>query len=250
MRDSTIELRQISKDYEGETVLHHISFQFRSGVHTSIIGPSGCGKSTTLRLIAGLEAPSAGEVWKDGSIASRPGKVCQPPHLRGIGMVFQDLALWPNLSVADNVLLGLSARRLGREDCRWRAHQALLMCGIDSLSSRRPATLSGGQQQRVALARALAVRPGFLLLDEPFSGLDLLTKIELLDQISALATDQNITVILVSHDPMEALFLCRSAVVLAEGRIEEKGDLRELLETPQSETLRVFKEHLRGVRYM
>ncbi len=159
-------------------------------------------------------------------------------------MVFQDLALWPNLSVVDNVLLGLSGQRLGRGETQRRAHQALVMCGIESLSPRKPGTLSGGQQQRVALARALAVQPEFLLLDEPFSGLDLLTKIKLLDQISALASDQDITVILVSHDPMEALALCPSALVLAEGRIEEKGELGALLKTPQSATLRVFKEHL------
>ena len=237
-----IELREVTKAYDGRPALSKISLTFARGAHTAIIGPSGCGKSTLLRLIAGLELPSAGDVLFGQDLVSVPGKLLRPPHKRGISMVFQDLALWPNLSALDNVLLGLSASALSRQEARNRAIEALSLCSIETLSGRRPRALSGGEQQRVALARALAVRPAFLLLDEPFSGLDLVTKLKLLDEIQALAAKREATLILVTHDPLEAKRLCGSAVLLDEGKVEEAGPLKELLESPQSEMLRVFRE--------
>lgn len=161
-------------------------------------------------------------------------------------MVFQDLALWPNLTVLDNVVLGLSGQRLSRRQARERALEALALCGIGALAARRPGTLSGGQQQRVALARAIAVQPDFLLLDEPFAGLDLVTKMRLLEEIGNVAADQKLTVILVSHDPLEAKALCEFVVVLKEGQVEECGLLDELLRGPKSQLLQVFRNHLRG----
>jgi ABC-type Fe3+/spermidine/putrescine transport system ATPase subunit len=240
------EFRSVSKTYDGYTALSEVSFTLTAGEHTVIVGPSGCGKSTLLRLLAGLDAPSAGQVLLDGSVVSEAHKVLRPPHLRGIAMVFQDLALWPNLSVMDNVLLGLSGARLTKKEARARASAALALCGIESLVDRKPGTLSGGQQQRVALARAIAVRPTYLLLDEPFSGLDLATKTNLLEEITALAVKQKLTVVLVTHDPREALTLCRSALVLENGHVEEAGTLQDLLCAPRSQTLRVFRDHLRG----
>jgi iron(III) transport system ATP-binding protein len=246
MKFSRFEFRDVSKTYEGQTALDNISFAIVSGQHTAIMGPSGCGKSTTLRILAGLEVPSAGEVLMDDVVVSEPDKICYPPHLRGVGMVFQDLALWPNLSVMNNVLLGLSSEGLTKHEARERARDALALCGVESLASRKPGKISGGQQQRVALARAIAMRPRFLLLDEPFSDLDLVTKMKLLEDIVALAANQKLTTILVTHDPMEATVLCRSAIVLTSGRIEESGDLADLLKDPQSELLKVFREHLNG----
>jgi ABC-type sugar transport system ATPase subunit len=162
-------------------------------------------------------------------------------------MVFQDLALWPNLSVRDNILLGLSGAGLIRQEAKTRAREALALCAIESLAERKPGTISGGEQQRAALARAIAGRPSYLLLDEPFSGLDLITKTKLLEEISALAVEQKITVLLVTHDPLEAMTLCRSALVLDNGRIAERGRWTNLLRTPQSPMLRIFRDYCSGM---
>ena len=153
--------------------------------------------------------------------------------------------MWPNLSVIENVRLGLSGASLSRREAATRADEALHRCGIESLSNRLPKTLSGGQQQRVALARAIAPRPDFLFLDEPFAGLDLITKSRLLSRIHALATEQQFTIVLVTHDPLEATTLCRSAVVLSGGRVEANGTLEELLRTPKSEILNAFRNQPR-----
>lgn len=247
MTGSQFEFRSVSKIYDGRAALAEVSFMATAGEHTAILGPSGCGKSTLLRLLAGFDAPSAGQVLIDGNVVSEAQKVLRPPHLRGVAMVFQDLALWPNLSVLDNVLLGLSGAGLTKQEARGRAHEALTLCAIESLTKRKPGTLSGGQQQRVALARAIAVRPSYLLLDEPFSGLDLVTKANLLKEISVLVGEQKLTLLLVTHDPVEATTLCRSALVLENGRLEESGVLTDLLRAPQSQILRIFRDHRGGI---
>lgn len=234
----------VSKLYDRHVVLDSVSLTLTAGEHIAILGPSGCGKSTVLRLLAGLDAPSAGQVLLDGAIVSEPHRVLRPPHLRGVAMVFQDLALWPNLSAIDNVLLGLSGTRLTKKEAKKRAHEALALCDIESLADRKPGILSGGQQQRVALARALAVQPWFLLLDEPFAGLDLVTKAKLLEEIAALAMAQHVTIVLVTHDPYEATTLCQSALLLNNGHVEEAGTWKELLGNPRSEILRVFRAYV------
>jgi len=244
MSNSRVEFRAVSKTYGGRRVLTDVSFIIPTSAHMAILGPSGCGKSTVLRLLAGLEVPSAGEVLFDGGVVSQPNRVVKPPHQRGIAMVFQDLALWPNLSAKDNVLLGLSGAGLTRQEAQRRTSEALALCAIESLADRKPGTLSGGEQQRVALARAIAVQPAYLLLDEPFAGLDLITKTKLLEEITILARERKLTIVLVTHDPIEATTLCRSALVLSDGHIEESGPLDELLQAPQSELLGVFRSHL------
>jgi iron(III) transport system ATP-binding protein len=158
-------------------------------------------------------------------------------------MVFQDLALWPNLSVLENVLLGQSSRTFNPQQKRERTDQALALCGIEKWANRLPSELSGGQQQRVALSRAIATQPTFLFLDEPFSGLDLVMKTRLLTEISALAEQRQFTLFLVTHDPMEVMSLCNSAIVLEEGEVIEAGEIEALLQAPQSETMKVFREH-------
>jgi ABC-type Fe3+/spermidine/putrescine transport system ATPase subunit len=194
--------------------------------------------------LAGLETPSTGQILFSGQVVSEPNKILRPPHLRGVAMVFQDLALWPNLSVMENVLLGLSGAGLTKKEARTRAHEVLALCAILSLAERKPGTLSGGEQQRVALARAVAVQPAYLLLDEPFSGLDLVNKAALFKEITSLAAERHITLIVVTHDPLEAIVLCSSALVLKDGRIEEAGPLDDLLRAPHSETLKVFRTSL------
>lgn len=239
-------LLSISKTYDGAAlVLSQVSFDIPPLTNLAIIGPSGCGKSTILRLMAGLETPTSGEIILNGTKASEEGQVLLPPYRRGIAMVFQDLALWPNLSVLDNVLLGIASQPLSKQEAHTKAIAALSLCKIEQLANRKPAKISGGQQQRVALARALASRPRFLFLDEPFSGLDLITKMELLTDISRLAEREEITLVLVSHDPMEATALCQSAVILNQGSIEEMGHFADLLREPKSAILRVFKEQLK-----
>jgi ABC-type Fe3+/spermidine/putrescine transport system ATPase subunit len=234
-------LHSVAKRYDDVLALAGISFSVKSGARLAIIGPSGGGKSTALRLLAGLETPSSGEILLDGRVISKPDCIVVPPRHRGITMVFQDLALWPNLTVLDNVLLGLASLRLARSKARQRAEQALSMCKIEQLASRKPGDISGGQQQRVALARALAGQPRFLLLDEPFSGLDLVTKMALLDDVAQLVAERDITLILVTHDLVEATRLCHFAVVLNRGVVEESGEFDMLMREPKSEILKVFK---------
>jgi iron(III) transport system ATP-binding protein len=162
-------------------------------------------------------------------------------------MVFQDLALWPNLSVLGNVSLGLAGERLPRQEARTRAEESLTICGIADLADRKPGQLSGGQQQRVALARAMAARPTFLLLDEPFASLDLSTKDRLLAEIRSLAERQALTLIVVTHDPLEATTLCQHATVLDDGVLVESGSWDELLRSPQSALLRLFRDRVREI---
>lgn len=240
MNRGPFEFRSVSKLYDGQSALSAVTFTIEPGQHLAILGPSGCGKSTALRLFAGLDTPCEGEVVLNGTVVSTAHTILMPPHLRGVSMVFQDLALWPNLSVIENVRLGLSGANLSRHEAATRAEEALRRCGIESLANRLPNTLSGGEQQRVALARAIAPSPDFLFLDEPFAGLDLITKTRLLTEIQTLASEQQFTIVLVTHDPLEATTLCLSAVVLNGGRVEADGTLEELLRTPNSEILGKF----------
>jgi len=238
--DKGFELCNASKCYGRQSVLNGVSCSLPQGRHTALLGPSGCGKSTLLRLLAGLEAPDSGEVSLDGKVASTPGGDVIAAHERGIGMVFQDLALWPNLSVLDNV-------RLGRSVSDDQAREALAHCGIEALATRRPGELSGGQQQRAALARAIAAHPAFLFLDEPFSGLDWATKSDLLAMISALARDVGLTILLVSHDPEEVLALAQYLIVLEDGGIAEEGLIRDVIDQPKTGTARHLQTYAAGL---
>jgi ABC-type Fe3+/spermidine/putrescine transport system ATPase subunit len=241
------ELRAVSRHYGAFTALADVSLRIVAGERLAVIGPSGSGKSTILRLLAGIDVPSKGQICLDGSVVSDAGRIVLPPHLRGVAMVFQDLALWPNLSVLANVRLALAGRRLSGKESRRRAIEALALCKIEGIADRRPAAISGGQQQRVAIARALAAEPGYLFLDEPFSGLDLVTKAALIEDISRIVDARKVTLVLVTHDPLEAATLCRSAVEIDRGRIEQSGQLDKLIEEPKTELLRVFKRAMKGL---
>ena len=243
MSDTTFAFESVSRVFGNHPALSDVSIRLKPGRHTAILGPSGCGKTTLLRLLAGLDAPTTGRITMNGKPASMPGRIIIPPHRRRIAMVFQDLALWPNLRVMDNVLLALSGSGLGRREARHRADESLMRCGIADLAKRKPGELSGGQQQRVALARAVAARPDFLLLDEPFAGLDLLTRDYILDHIRDLAHTVGYTVVLVTHDPADAARLCSHAVALENARVNEHGELSTLLQNAQSQLLKRFQEH-------
>jgi ABC-type Fe3+/spermidine/putrescine transport system ATPase subunit len=242
MMPAQFAVRSLGKRYGTHQALCDVSFTVTSGENLALLGASGSGKSTLLRLLTGLEAPDTGVILRNDQPVSSPGRILLAPHRRGIALVFQDLALWPNLSAFANVMLGLAGLALSGSEARTRTQEALRLCGIEELAERKPAALSGGQQQRVALARAVAVRPAFLLMDEPYAGLDLVLKSRLLAEVRAFAALQDITVLLVTHDPLEALALCRSAVVLDQGRLVESGPLMDLLDAPRSELLRVFRD--------
>jgi iron(III) transport system ATP-binding protein len=238
-----IQARNLRKAFGAQTVFASVSFEIEAGQHLALLGPSGCGKSTLLRLLAGLDAPDEGQLWIDGQLVSEPGRSLVPPHERQLAMVFQDLALWPTLSAVENVILGMANLKLPRRDRRAQALAALETCQIAALADRKPAGLSVGQQQRVALARALAVKPRLLFLDEPFSGLDLTLKEELLAELKTQAAT-HATLVLVTHDPGEALALCPHALVLEGGHIVESGWTAKLLKRPVSKTLRAFADSL------
>jgi ABC-type sugar transport system ATPase subunit len=233
--------QSLTKSYVQTIAVKDVTATFLPGIHVGITGPSGCGKSTLLRLLAGLEVPSSGSVLIDEAPVSHGSKILVPAHRRGIGMVFQDLALWPNLTVLRNVLLGLSGSGLSKSEARKRALDTVSLCGVVDLIQRKPGELSGGQQQRTALARALAVRPKFLLLDEPFSSLDLTTKSELLTDIRSLAAEHQITLLLVTHDPVDVMTLCSSLLVMEAGLLKEFGPIAELMKIrPMSGFLDAF----------
>lgn len=245
MNDSGFEFIDVSKSYSGKPAIAHVSMRIPAGPHMAILGPSGCGKSTVLRLFAGLEEPTTGSILLDGQAISTAGRIIRPPHQRGIAMLFQDLALWPNLTTCENIRLGLAGLRLTRQESSRRIREALELCGITDLTDRYPSQLSGGQQQRAALARAVAVHPRFLFLDEPFSGIDLATKSRLLTEIADLARECRFQVVLVSHDPWEALELCETAVILDQGTVRGTGGMADLLESGDWEPCLSFR-HMRG----
>jgi ABC-type Fe3+/spermidine/putrescine transport system ATPase subunit len=235
-----LQAREIAKSFGSSSVFSGVSFEIQAGQHLAVLGPSGCGKTTLLRLLAGLDPPTAGQLFIDGQLVSEPGRVVVLPHRRKLAMVFQDLALWPTLRAVENVILGLAQSPLNRSEKREQALNALSACRVGGLADRKPATLSIGQQQRVALARAVALRPRLLLLDEPFSSLDPLVKAELIGEIHALARRFGITLMLVTHDPWEAQAVCERALVIEDGGVKEHDELRALLAAPRSAFLRAF----------
>jgi ABC-type sulfate/molybdate transport systems ATPase subunit len=241
-----IRVEGLRKQFAAEPVLHNVNLSIRRGEHTAVLGESGSGKSTLLRLLAALETPTAGEIWIAGRLSSRAGSLLTLPHQRDMGMVFQDLALWPNLTVLGNVVLGLAAARLSRGERTTRAIEALTACGLRGFEDRRPASLSVGQQQRVAFARALAVRPKWLLLDEPFASLDLVLKAHLIAELHHLIREFDCTLVLVTHEPDDARSLCSQVLLLERGQIRESGRWDEVLAQPQSALLQLYKDRQKG----
>lgn len=235
------ELSAVSKSYAQQAVLKSVDLRISPGEHWLITGPSGCGKSTLLRILAGLEGIDAGQVLINGRPASSPGRTDMLPHQRGISMVFQDLGLWPNLSVVDNVMLGLDGQPLTSQQRSQRATEVCEACDLVGVQHRRPSKLSGGELQRAAIARAIAPKPRLLLMDEPFSGLDVVLRQHLIHQLRHLANQFQTTLVLVSHQISDALALPAQVAVLEQGSIREQGPLAELLSNPGSETLRAWK---------
>ena len=214
VEDGGVDVRGVHKSFGTTAVLRDVDLDVPSGSVVALLGPSGCGKTTLLRIIAGLEAPDAGEVRVGGRLLTGPATSVPPEHRR-VGMVFQDWGLFPHLTVAQNVGYGLprGERRGARVD------EALELVGLVGLGHRSPTTLSGGQQQRVALARALAPRPSVLLLDEPFSNLDAALRVQVRGEVHRLLRELGVTTVFVTHDQEEAFVLGDEVAVMSEGRV-------------------------------
>ena len=212
-------LSGVSKRFGPHKAVDNVTLEVTAGESLVIIGPSGCGKTTLLRLIAGLEVPDSGELSIAGRPAARSGRNLVPPHARGLGFVFQDLALWPHLTVRGNLDFVLGSRRAPPGNGAERAEDTLRLVRVESLGDRYPHQLSGGEQQRVALARALVGEPRLLLLDEPFSNLDPELRDELRGELAALQRKLQLTSIYVTHDPGDAAALADSIVEMRAGRV-------------------------------
>ena len=230
-----VELRGVTRRFGEVAAVDALDLAVVKGEFLSLLGPSGCGKTTTLRLIAGFERPDAGVVLIDGSDVSR-----LPPYRRPVNTVFQSYALFPHLSVLDNVAYGLKQRRIPRGDRRGRAQEMLELVHLHDVGTRRPRELSGGQQQRVALARALVMSPKVLLLDEPLGALDLQVRKALQIELKRIQETVGITFVYVTHDQEEALAMSDRVAVMNRGRIEQLAPPQEIYDTPATEFVAAF----------
>ena len=215
---SAVEFHAVAKVYRAKRVIDALSFTIEAGERVVLFGPSGCGKSTVLMLIAGLVAPDAGEIRLAGKVVSTAGRIHAAPQSRGVGMVFQDLALWPHMSVAENIRFGLRARRVAASECRRRIDDIANLVGLGDYLHVRPGELSGGEQQRVALARALVLKPQLLLMDEPLSNLDAALGRRLRAEILRLHAELGFTLVYVTHGGEEAREIGTRTIVLGESR--------------------------------
>jgi ABC-type Fe3+/spermidine/putrescine transport system ATPase subunit len=215
-----LELRKVTKTFAGHTAVNAVSLDISVGESVVILGPSGCGKTTILRLIAGLETPDAGEVWLFGQRASAQDRNLLPTHQRGIGFVFQDLALWPHMTLHQHLDFVTRSAGFSKQERSTRATEILALVRLGDKGDRYPHELSGGEQQRTALARALVGRPRLLLLDEPFSSLDPDLRSMMREELRTLHRALQLTTIYVSHDPEDAAALATRTVAVRAGRVE------------------------------
>jgi putative spermidine/putrescine transport system ATP-binding protein len=226
---SYLELTDIQKRFGTTMAVENFNLAAEQGEFVSFLGPSGCGKTTTLRMIAGFEQPTAGSITINGQDVTYT-----PPNRRNVGMVFQSYALFPNMTVADNIGFGLKVRKRSKDDIRKRVGELLEIVNLPDKGGRYPYQLSGGQQQRVALARALAFEPQVLLLDEPLSALDAKIRVALRHEIRSIQRQLGITTVYVTHDQEEALSLSDRVVVMSEGRMEQVGTPFEIYNFPST----------------
>ncbi len=224
-----VELRKVFKVFNGETAVRGVDISIRQGEFFSILGPSGCGKTTTLRLIAGFETPSAGELMIRGQSMTNT-----PAYRRPVNTVFQSYALFGHMNVWDNIAFGLRIKKLGKAEIEERVREVLQLVKMESFANRFPGQMSGGQQQRVALARALVNRPAVLLLDEPLGALDLKLRKQMQLELSNLHQELGLTFVMVTHDQEEAMSLSDRIAVMHEGKIEQIGSPEEIYECPQT----------------
>ena len=233
MAQAVLEFRGVLKRFQTVNAVDGVSFSIFPGEIFTLLGPSGCGKTTTLRLAAGLEEPDAGEILINGTVAAAPGRgLFLPPEKRRLGMVFQSYAIWPHLTVFENIAFPLRVRRESSEMIRQRVSHALDVVGLGGFSERGATQLSGGQQQRVALARALVYEPALLLLDEPLSNLDAKLREQMRFELRGLQRKLELTILYVTHDQNEAITLSDRIAVVNRGRFEQVGAPEEVYEKP------------------
>ena len=225
-----IEIQNLFKRFKKVVAVNRVNLEVAQGEMLTLLGPSGCGKTTTLRCLAGLEKPDEGDIVIDGKPMLSQGFV--PPAKRGIGMVFQNYAVWPHMKVYNNVVYGLKMQRIPGEEIRRRAAQVLDLVGLGGLEDRYPSQLSGGQQQRVALARALVRNPKVLLLDEPLSNLDAKLREKMRFEIKSLVQRMGITSVYVTHDQAEAMVISDRIAVMESGNVMQVGTPEEIYEKP------------------
>lgn len=235
--EPVLELREMTKAYEEELAVEDFTLTVRDGEILTLLGPSGCGKTTTLRIIAGLEEPTAGEIWLDTHLVA-DGETFTPAEKRDVGLVFQDFALFPHLTVEENIAFGLDDWEQSRREAR--IDELLELVGLTDHREKRPEALSGGQQQRVALARSLAPEPSVLLLDEPFSNLDVRLRVEMREEVRRILKEAGVTAISVTHDQEEALSISDRVAIMNEGRLEQVGQPEKVFQNPESRFVASF----------
>ena len=234
---SVLSLDGVVKRFGEETAVEGVDLDVREGELLTLLGPSGCGKTTTLRTIAGLEEPTEGTVTVAGDVVAGDGSTV-PPEKRDVGMVFQEFALFPHLTVAENIAFGLDDP--GSEAAAQRVADLLELVGMEEYGDRSPGDLSGGQRQRVALARSLAPEPDVLLLDEPFSNLDVRLRVQMREEVARILDEAGVTAVSVTHDQEEALSISDRVAVMHDGRVEQVGTPAELFEHPKSRFVASF----------
>src|SRR5438874_6525571 len=233
MSQTFLEVRNLVKIFGKLTAVDDVSFKVEQGEVVTLLGPSGCGKTTTLRMVAGFEKPDAGEVEIAGRVVVATNRrINVPPERRDIGMVFQSYAIWPHMTVFENVAFPLSVRRANRQEIKRRVEETLELVGLANFSDRPAILLSGGQQQRVSLARALVYSPSILLLDEPLSNLDAKLRNQMRVELKSLQERVSVSVLFVTHDQIEAMSLSTKLAVMNQGKIEQLGTPQEVYEQP------------------
>ena len=226
---SIIKLSHITHVYDAKSVLRDLTLNIEANQLTCLLGSSGCGKTTILRLIAGLETPQSGQITISDTVVTENGQIIVPPHLRNLGFIFQDLALWPHFTVYKNIAFGLIERK--EKNVKKTVFNMLEFFGLREHAEKFPHQLSGGQQQLVAISRALVLKPKIILMDEPLANLDVNLKRKILDHIKNLRQNFDLTLIYVTHDHREAFAIADKIVVLDNGKIVESGSAQQIKES-------------------